>query len=582
MKGIKLCAIATAIILSYTFSAAQDDTTLVGRLKNATKEEKVEIYSQLVDQNFNVDNNLCLEYAIELEKNAKKTGNTEAETKACEILAVIYFGKNDMRSATKYFEKELGFREANGISQELAESYYNLGASYTKIPDAKKAMTNYEKSLQLAKQLNFEPLIIACHKALIPVYSSLTRYQEALNSLKEYVNIVEGGYSEEIALFKSQLFQEIKVKEQKIHELNYTQNVLNKTEDQLVETEEQVVTLAEDTLKKSMEIEQLSIEQMYKQLQIEKKEQELKQERLIKFIFIIGFGLILLLSVFLFRLFVLNKRKNKRLMIQQTEILKQNEQIKKQNHEITQSITYASRIQGALMPTHDNFSEIFTEHFIMYKPRDIVSGDFYFLQKVNDNVLFAAVDCTGHGVPGAFMSMLGIAFLTEIIRRKDVTSASEVLNLLRENVKESLKQTGKRGEQRDGMDMALCALNMKNKELQYAGAYNPLLILRKGEVLEYKGDKMPVGVHPKEKDSFTNHVVKLKKDDRLYMFSDGFVDQVGGPSGEKFMTENFRNLLLEVCSLPMAEQHIKLDETFTNWSSGQKQVDDIVIIGLKI
>jgi serine phosphatase RsbU (regulator of sigma subunit) len=223
-----------------------------------------------------------------------------------------------------------------------------------------------------------------------------------------------------------------------------------------------------------------------------------------------------------------------------------------------------------------------TEYFIFFKPRDIVSGDFYFLQKINKHILVAAVDCTGHGVPGAFMSMLGIAFLNEIVRRREITQASQVLNILRQQIKTSLKQTGKKRESKDGMDIAICAINTETFELQFAGAYNPLYLIRNNELTIYKGDRMPIGIYRKEKETFTNHIITLERGDKIYLFSDGFVDQINGETKEKFMSNNFKNLITEISALPMIQQKDKLEETFNNWKGNSKQIDDVVIIGVEV
>ncbi len=264
------------------------------------------------------------------------------------------------------------------------------------------------------------------------------------------------------------------------------------------------------------------------------------------------------------------------------EIVKQKEIVEKQNENITGSIRYAQKIQNAVLPTKTSFENMFTEYFIFFKPRDIVSGDFYFLQKINKHILVAAVDCTGHGVPGAFMSMLGIAFLNEIVRRREITQASQVLNILRQQIKTSLKQTGKKRESKDGMDIAICAINTETFELQFAGAYNPLYLIRNNELTIYKGDRMPIGIYRKEKETFTNHIITLERGDKIYLFSDGFVDQINGETKEKFMSNNFKNLITEISALPMIQQKDKLEETFNNWKGNSKQIDDVVIIGVEV
>ncbi|MFH2095161.1 MAG: SpoIIE family protein phosphatase, partial [Bacteroidota bacterium] len=264
------------------------------------------------------------------------------------------------------------------------------------------------------------------------------------------------------------------------------------------------------------------------------------------------------------------------------EVVRQKEEIQKQHALITDSIHYAKRIQTAVLPGDETFSRLFRDYFIFFRPKDIVSGDFYFLLKVNKTIVFSAVDCTGHGVPGAFMSMLGTAFLNEIVRRQEVMHANQVLNILREKIKSSLKQKGGRHETKDGMDMALCAIDTETNELQYAGAYNPLLIIRNNEMIEFKGDRMPIGIHIKEKDTFTNHVVQLEKDDMIYIYSDGFSDQVGGEEKEKFRSDNFKRLLLEINQESLDKQRSRLELEFDNWKNNYKQIDDVMVLGVRI
>jgi serine phosphatase RsbU (regulator of sigma subunit)/ligand-binding sensor domain-containing protein len=267
---------------------------------------------------------------------------------------------------------------------------------------------------------------------------------------------------------------------------------------------------------------------------------------------------------------------------QRDELAKSNDEISRQKEEITDSITYASRIQRAMLPLRDHFNKTFADHFIFYRPRDIVSGDFYWIAENNDKVYFAAADCTGHGVPGAFMSMLGISALNEIIRHTtNNLNANLVLNLLREKIKFSLHQTGKEGETKDGMDIALCILDKNKMKLEYSGAYNPLYLIRKGTLEEYKADRMPIGIYHVEKESFTNYEIKIEKGDTIYIFSDGYVDQFGGPTVTKFKSNSMKKLLIEIVDKPMIEQGQIMEKTFDQWKGQEYQVDDILVIGIR-
>lgn len=227
------------------------------------------------------------------------------------------------------------------------------------------------------------------------------------------------------------------------------------------------------------------------------------------------------------------------------------------------------------------FSEFIKEHFIFWKPRDIVSGDFYWIRRIDDKIVFAAADSTGHGVPGAFMSMLGISFFNEVVWRRKILQPASILNELRKQVKESLQQSGDKNEQKDGMDIALCVYDTQTRSLDYAGAHNPLYLIRNGNLHSYKADRMPVGIHKRET-PFSSHHIQLEENDMLYIFSDGYVDQFGDKTNEKFKSKRFKELLLTVTQLPAEAQKEQISQTLETWQGAQEQVDDILIIGLRV
>ena len=267
---------------------------------------------------------------------------------------------------------------------------------------------------------------------------------------------------------------------------------------------------------------------------------------------------------------------------QKHKIKKQHDIVRKQKKKIEDSIFYAKRIQSAVLPPNQFIQHLLAEHFILYKPRDIVSGDFYWIKQVDDRIFIAAADCTGHGVPGALMSMLGITFLNEIINKDPNIHANEILNELRIHVISSLHQTGSIGESRDGMDIALCIINHKNKTMEFSGANNPLFLIRNRELLSIRGCKMPIGIHRKSKESFVNHYLDLYEDDLIYLFSDGYIDQFGGEFGRKYLTSNFKDLLLKNSKESLKKQKQILEQTFYDWKGDYKQLDDILIIGFKV
>jgi len=298
------------------------------------------------------------------------------------------------------------------------------------------------------------------------------------------------------------------------------------------------------------------------------------------FFYIITFVLALIVIIVIVRFREGQLKKEKRIL--EEKVKERTAEIEAQKEEITSSIEYASRIQMAMLPADELYKSFFSDHFIIFKPRDIVSGDFYWIGEDEKHVFFTVADCTGHGVPGAFMSTLGISTLNEIITNNSDLQANTVLSLLREKIKTSLHQTGKEGEAADGMDVAFCILHKNRKTLEFSGAYNPLFIFQGGEFKEYKADRMPIGIYYGEKDTFTNYEINIKKGDTLYIFSDGLADQFGGPEGVKYKIANLKKLLSEIYYKPMAEQQNIIENEFEKWRGSADQVDDITVIGVRI
>ena len=274
--------------------------------------------------------------------------------------------------------------------------------------------------------------------------------------------------------------------------------------------------------------------------------------------------------------------KNIELEKQKNIAVKQHQEIAHQNKEITDSIQYAKRIQFATLPKKLISKNIIDEHFILFMPRDIVSGDFYWYHEFEECVVITAVDCTGHGVPGAFMSMIGITFLNEIVVEDGIQDAGEILEELRKKVIHALGQKSIFNTTSDGMDMALSIIEKSTKKMQFAGAFNPMICIRDKKLIEVKGDRMPVGIYPKMENSFETHSIQLKSEDTIYLYSDGYADQFGGKNGRKFLSKNFKHLLKEISTLTGVEQKKVLEDTLNNWQGELSQVDDILIIGFKI
>lgn len=269
------------------------------------------------------------------------------------------------------------------------------------------------------------------------------------------------------------------------------------------------------------------------------------------------------------------------LNLQKDQIVCQNKILYEQNKDITASINYASRIQAALLPQKEILEKTLPNHFIVFLPKEIVSGDFYWAAQVDQKIIFCAADCTGHGVPGAFMSLLGISFLDEIVNRRKVLIASEILNSLRMEVIKALKQTGKIEEQKDGMDIALCIYDKKTGQLEFAGAHNPLYLIHNGELIEFVADKIPISYEEDILQSFHSVTLSVKEGDIVYIFSDGYADQFGGPTRSKYKYGPFREYIQKIHKMTMSEQKILLENNFFSWKGNHEQIDDVVLMGVR-
>ncbi len=260
----------------------------------------------------------------------------------------------------------------------------------------------------------------------------------------------------------------------------------------------------------------------------------------------------------------------------------QRDEISLQQKEIKSSILYAERIQSALLPSRKAFETYFPESFILFKPKDIVSGDFFWISSEQNRVVVAAGDCTGHGVPGALMSMLGISFLNEIVNINGIVRADQILNHLRNRIIQSLNQKGAKGETQDGIDMSIISVSNNKESLEYAGAFNSLFLFRDSALHEFRGDRMPLGYSREGESPFTVHEIKLLPGDVIYLYSDGYYDQFGWRENKKMLLKNFKKLLLDIQSIPMKAQEKVLESHMEVWKGDLEQLDDILVIGLKI
>ncbi len=446
----------------------------------------------------------------------------------------IYTTIGEYEKALEIYNESVSISREINNRYELSLGYFQLGKNYEKLEEKEKALDFLNKALGIAYEIDSKELKKSCYENISEIKESMHLYQAALFNYKRFKEISDSLFNEE----NSRIINEIKTQ---------------------YETEKK--------------------EQVNRQLQLENNlaHQQNRTQRIVIIAFIFVLILIAGFMVLVFRQNQQIKKKNHLLE-------EKNELISEQKKEITDSIQYASRIQTAILPPEKMLNELIQpEYFILYRPRDIVSGDYYWATEQNNKVILVAADCTGHGVPGAFMSMLGIAFLNEIVNQSKEIGADEILNQLRKHIITSLHQTGETGTSQDGMDMAICIIDKQKNILEYAGANNPLIMIRNNEILQYKADKMPVGVYVKADIPFSSHTIPIQKDDCIYIFSDGYQDQFGGPDGKKFMIKNMKTMFLENHKKPMKEQKEIMEKTIVDWMGDQYEaIDDIIVMGIRI
>ena len=455
----------------------------------------------------------------------KKLENKQGMGESFREIGTVYFSNQKFRKAEEFYRLALNLYKEIGYIRGEITTLQSLGGLYLKQGKYNRALILFIESRTKADSLNDNPQLKDAYDYLSETYAEIGEYKFAYESHVKYSELKDTLLNQEV-------------------------------EDNITKLKAQ-----HDVSERENEIKILKNQQAIRDLKI-------KRQKSFSFFLLTGIASILLFLLILFS-------KNKK-------IRRANKLLAYQKRQITDSIEYASRIQTAILPPCDYISSVIPNHFILYKPRDIVSGDFYWIAHKHGKIIVAVVDCTGHGVPGAFMSMLGFAFLNEIVNKEKELKANIILNQLRDNVKKSLHQTGKDDEAKDGMDIALCIIDCKHKKLQYSGAYNPLCIARNDGLIFLKADRMPIGIHIIEKESFTNHEMDIEEGDIIYVFTDGYIDQFGGTKSGKLKVGPFKELLMSVKDKSMKEQKEILDHEFNQWKGNRDQIDDVLVMGIKI
>lgn len=528
------------------------------------------------------DKALALDYYNKSLKIQEKIGNKKGMALSYNNIGLIYFKEGNYDLALTYYKQSLKKKEEIGDKKGIANSYQNIAKVYTKQHHEDLALEYVQKGLTLRQEVGdkegeaysyFELGNLLLHKG-----NTAEAYTYAAKGLKLGNEI---GFPDVIEK-NAELLSKIAIQQGNWKEAYQMHNTALQMHDSLA-SEASLKAAANQQAKYTYEKAKATsdIEQAKKDVIV--KEEKQKQTIIM---YAIAFGLVLVL-VFLFVLY----KRFKVTQRQNSIIHKQKNLIEEKHKEITDSINYAERIQRSFLATKELLDENLTEYFVFFKPKDIVSGDFYWASKLNNgNFALVTADSTGHGVPGSIMSLLNSMSLEKAIETN--TEPSAILNASRRIIIDRLKKDGTPEGGKDGMDASITVYDFEHNKLIVAAANNPVWIVRKQELrepqlpiyklIEIKSDKMPVGKHDKQDISFTQQEVKLQHGDLIYTLTDGFPDQFGGEHSKKFMSKHLKELLLANAHLPMAQQKEVLDITFANWRGTLEQVDDVCVIGVRV
>ncbi|MBN8701802.1 MAG: tetratricopeptide repeat protein [Bacteroidetes bacterium] len=585
-----------------------------------TTNQKIICYNYLASSYYyKSDYQNALSNYIQSANIAEQTKDKAAQSQGLLNIGNIYLAQKLYTNAQKYYQEALKLNKEIKDERDIALCYNNIGLTYQHLNEYDKALENHFMSLELKKKLNDRKGVAKSLNNIGAIYTIKQKYDEALKLYNEAIEIHEEiGNASGVAKMQLNIGSTLIKKGKSSQAFNYLEKSLvyfkeinNKDLQQRCYEELSTAAYTAGDYKKSYQYLEKSvalkdsiyeeenasiIAEMQTKYDTDKKEkeialltteQELKNSKIKQQLYInIGIAILLLAALlggaFIFR----NYKQKQKINVQLAEtIIKQQlteEELRHKNDDITASIKYAKKIQEAILPKTEKISEILPESFILYKPKDIVSGDFYWFYDKNEVYSFiAAADCTGHGVPGAFMSMIGNNILNQIVGESVVTNPSFILNNLHDEITKALKQNIPGSESRDGMDIALCRINKRTKQIDFAGANRPLYVIKNNILSEIAPTKQPIGGGHIERVPFVNQTLQMEKGDIVYMSSDGYADQFGGALGKKYMTKNFKRFISEIAYLPMPIQKEKLNNEIEEWKGDKEQIDDILVIGVK-
>jgi CheY-like chemotaxis protein len=518
----------------------------------------------------------------------EELGNNNALKTLYNNLGLLHSEREEYQKAVSYFEKSLNLNLAQGKINEITSDYLNIALCFQSLGYYAESNSRAEKALAKALEINNLEQAKTSYGILAENSEKTGNSKQAADYYEKYNSISKHLQKKEMEDMASQTEQYARQVETKEKELKSTMDTLGEVLEINREMQLQNALLNKENQLKEEQQARLEAQQA----RLEAREKTRRTQILSLVVVLILFAFIMGLVYFQFRekkkANSLLKEQNAEIERQKKEIEQQRDLSQKQKKRITDSIQYAQRIQMAVLPPEHTFDQSFNDYFIFYRPKDIVSGDFYWTTRKDNVLILAVADCTGHGVPGAFMSMLGVAYLNEIVNKIAINkhistlNADDILNQLREMIITSLHQTGDPEEPKDGMDIAICILDFETKKLQFAGANNPLYLVRNNELVQYDADRMPISYHQKRDVPFTTHIINWNPDDRIYLFSDGFIDQFGGNENLKYMSKRFKELLVRIGSQPMSDQARMLEKAFADWKGERAQLDDVLVIGIRL
>jgi serine phosphatase RsbU (regulator of sigma subunit) len=486
------------------------------------------------------DQKSCLNFLLKSIKISEEIGDLNGLEHSYNNIGSVYLDNNKDSMALFYYEKALANAIKTGHNYGKAQILGDIAAVYQKQKKYYLALKYALEAYNLSNSLHYPEIIRYSALVLKKIYVGMNEHQKALEMYEVYVQMRDSILNEENQKFalKNQLKYEFDKK------------------------------TAADSVKVAEEKKVVMI--------------QLKQEKTQRYALYGGLGLFLMFGIFIYNRLKITQRQKQVIEIKELETQQQKHIIEEKQREIIDSINYAERIQRSFLASKELLDKNLSDYFILFKPKDIVSGDFYWSATLkNGQFALVTADSTGHGVPGAIMSLLNISSL-ELAVKDQLTEPAQILNYSRREIIERLKKDGSAEGGKDGMDCSLCVYDFQNMKLYLAAANNPVWIVRGEEVIEIMADKMPVGKHDKQDIPFAKQSVDLKHGDVIYTLTDGFPDQFGGEKGKKFMSKNLRELLAKIAHLPLQEQKALLENTFTNWVGKLEQVDDVTIIGVRV